>query len=87
MFPEWKPRMAEMANHGFLWAAMIARWDDMASCMEREVGIDWSKGRAAIETYNLMKRIKADAYRANPDYECTFSDEGHLRSASRKRAA
>ena len=52
------PRMAEL---GGLWPKFVERWNDMAASMEREVGIDWSKGRSAPETYQLMKAVEAEA--------------------------
>ena len=86
-FPEWKPRIAEMSKYGAVWRAYADRWEDMASSMRDEVGIDWSKGRSAEKTYDLMKRIEGDGWESDPDYDCTFNDEGHLRSAFRKRDA
>ena len=40
------------------WKKMIDRWDEIHSCMEAEVGIDWSKGRRAQETYTLMQEVR-----------------------------
>lgn len=60
-FPEWKPRMREMAAYGPAWAAYVSRWDDMAACMDAEVGIDWSKGRRAHKTYDLMHELVGEA--------------------------
>ncbi|MBN8901376.1 MAG: hypothetical protein J0H57_10120 [Rhodospirillales bacterium] len=37
------------------WAKAAAVWDDIASLMEDEVGIDWSKGLSAPKTFKLMK--------------------------------
>lgn len=87
MFSEWKPRIGEMAKYGGVWRAYADRWEDMAQSMRDEVGIDWSKGRSAEKTYDLMRRIEADGWRSDPDYDCTFSEKGYLRSAFRKRAA
>lgn len=56
--PEWKPRIHEMASHGPIWAALVARWDDLAASMEAEVGIDWTKGKSAPRTYELMRKIR-----------------------------
>lgn len=39
------------------WAIAAKAWDEMAQSMENEVGIDWSKGKRATKTYNLMKGI------------------------------
>ena len=87
LFPEWKPRIGEMSKYGAVWQAYADQWEDMESSMRDEVGIDWSKGRSAEKTYGLMKRIEADGWRSDPEYDCTFNDEGHLRSAFRKSAA
>lgn len=58
LFPEWNARMGEMAAYGRAWPAMADRWSEMADSMADEVGIDWSKGRAAPKTYELMKEIQ-----------------------------
>ncbi len=81
--PEWKPRISEMAEHGPGWAGLIACWDDLAATMEDEVGIDWSKGRSAPDTYRLMQLAIADGFRLDPSYRCTFTSKGHLTSAYR----
>lgn len=60
LFPEWKPRMSEM--QGGFWPTFARHWDEMAASMAREVGIDWSKGREARETYALMKQVRDEAY-------------------------
>jgi hypothetical protein len=57
IFPEWKSRMPEMANLSKDWAKLMHNWDDIVQCMEGEVGINWSKGREAPKTYDLMKSI------------------------------
>jgi hypothetical protein len=79
-FPEWKPRIAEMAVYGPDWAGLCAQWEVLACSMTEEVGIDWSLGRAAPKTYHLMKLAIADGYRKDPDWECTFSANGHVSS-------
>lgn len=55
LFPEWKPRMGEMARYSEQWAALVERWDELAEMMADEVGIDWSKGERAPRTYAAMK--------------------------------
>ena len=55
LFPEWKPRIREMARYSPHWAALVARWDELAEMMADEVGIDWSKGRRAPRTHAAMK--------------------------------
>lgn len=58
-FPDWKPRIHEMAAYGPVWAVYVKHWDEMAQSMSDEVGIDWSKARSAPLTYDLMKGIAA----------------------------
>jgi hypothetical protein len=55
--PEWKPRLSEMADVSPIWAALVARWDEIAQSMADEVGIDWSKSQSASRTYNMMRTI------------------------------
>lgn len=57
LIPEWRPRLKLMAGASVVWAALVDRWDEIADAMEAEVGIDWSKGRSAPKTYELMKSI------------------------------
>lgn len=56
-FPEWKPRMHEMAAVSKRWAHVLPHWDNAAAIMADEVGIDWSKGRKAPRTYEFMKSV------------------------------
>jgi hypothetical protein len=60
-FPDWKPRIGEMARYGSVWRAYAEHWDELAASMAAEVGINWSKGRSAPKTYDLMKRIAGRA--------------------------
>jgi hypothetical protein len=55
--PEWASRISEMAKLSPEWAALVARWEEIAATMVDEVGIDWSKGREAPKTYALMKSV------------------------------
>ena len=57
LIPEWKPRLPEMATRSAVWAGLVAHWDEIASMMADEVGIDWEKGRSARRTYHRMKEI------------------------------
>ena len=75
--PEWKSRISELKSIGGLWPTYAARWDEMAESMADEVGIDWSKGREAPKTYDLMKRVEVEAYRA-AGYIVETSADGHL---------
>lgn len=55
--PGWRARLPEMAPRSPEWAALVGRWEEMVSSMEDEVGWDWSKGRSAKKTYDLMRNI------------------------------
>jgi hypothetical protein len=54
-FPGWKERMPEMAKANEYWARVVPHWDEVAASMADEVGIDWSKGKNAPRTFELMK--------------------------------
>jgi hypothetical protein len=58
IFPEWKERMPEMASVNDDWARIIPHWDKMAAMMADEVGIDWSKGKKAMRTYEFMASVR-----------------------------
>ncbi len=62
LFPEWKPRIGEMATYSPQWAALAANWDSLAEMMADEVGINWTKGLSAPKTYAAM-RAAIDAAR------------------------
>jgi hypothetical protein len=64
-FPEWKPRLRELCDLSVEWAALILRWDEIASTMENEVGIAWEKGKSAPATYILMRTIIEEARKAD----------------------
>lgn len=87
LFPEWKPRIAEMASRDPGWAGLSARWNEIAQSMADEVGIAWEKGRSAPKTYKLMQVAIGEGYRADPSLDCTFDEGGHLRSAQKKTVA
>ena len=55
--PEWKARMPEMASVSKGWALLVPHWNVLAKLMDKEVGIDWSKGKRATTTYHAMKNI------------------------------
>jgi hypothetical protein len=54
LIPEWRPRMPEMAVRGPYWEALTACWQEIESSFLAEVGLGWSKGKKAPETYALM---------------------------------
>lgn len=58
--PEWGERISEMSEHGPEWAGLVSRWQSIRSTMIREVGIDWSHGGRAPETYRAMQSAIAD---------------------------
>lgn len=53
--PEVRACVDSLAKKHSRWNKAAPAWDDIAKCMEDEVGIDWSKGRSAPKTYELMK--------------------------------
>jgi len=57
-FPLWRLRLPEMAAYGPVWAIYVDRWDELHSMMADEVGIDWSKGHRAPQTYAFMKELQ-----------------------------
>jgi hypothetical protein len=63
IMPEWRDRIAEMAKYGERWAAITKQWQTVHDCMAEEVGIDWSRGRSASRTYDLMQSIYSEAKR------------------------
>lgn len=52
------PRMGEVSP---AWAALIARWDEIEKSLVDEVGLGWTKGRAASKTYALMREVLSKA--------------------------
>ena len=48
------PSMAKVSKH---WAALVTQWDAVEASHLQEVGLGWTKGRIAPETYKLMKGI------------------------------
>lgn len=85
LIPEWKPRIKEMAIYGPGWAGQVEVWEDLYKTMEKEVGIDWSKGKKAPETYKAMKLAQANGYRNDPKYQCGFDKNGFVSWSTRNR--
>lgn len=55
--PELVSCLPRVAAAGAVWAALVARWDELCALMDEE-SPDWRKGRgAAPKTYALMKEI------------------------------
>lgn len=57
LIPEWRTRLHEMSARSHAWKALVDNWSLIEAAMSDEVGIDWSKGRNAPATYDLMKRV------------------------------
>lgn len=53
--PAVRSAVDTLAKKNKRWAIAAAVWDEIASLMDKEVGIDWSKGRSAPVTYDMMK--------------------------------
>ena len=49
--------LPEMAKVSPEWAALIEHWDEIEKTFLDEVGLDWSHGKSAKRTYDLMKRV------------------------------
>lgn len=62
-FPEWRSRLKEMAIYSPHWTLLAECWDTLTEMMEKEVGIDWSKGRHAPETYRAILNVHKEAER------------------------
>lgn len=57
LFPEWETRILEMKRYGQEWKAYSENWAQLRQSMAEEVGVDWSKGKRAQKTYDLMRRL------------------------------
>lgn len=55
--PELRAKLPLMAKASPEWAALIAVWDQLEALHIAEVGIGWTKGNSAAETYKLMRTI------------------------------
>ena len=60
LIPEWASRMPEMAAHSKQWAALALNWSEITGCFFKEVGLNWSHGQRAPETYALMKKVMGE---------------------------
>lgn len=59
-FPEWKPRMPELAAHDPFWAALLDCWGEIVSSFTQEAGGSIPEKYAswrAPKTYELMRHI------------------------------
>lgn len=57
LIPSWRKRLPEMSRKHPCWRALVKHWGELEKLMTDEVGIDWSKGRAAPLTYKRMREI------------------------------
>jgi len=55
--PDIRENMDKIAALSVTWEKLISEWDNIEKCFLEEVGLDWSKGKKATKTYNLMKNI------------------------------
>lgn len=58
LVPEIRACVDSLAKKSDEWKALAPIWDKLANTMEKEVGIDWSKGRIANNTWNLMQALR-----------------------------
>lgn len=63
--PSLRPELHQMAKLGPVWAALVARWDEIEQCHLDEVGLGWTKGRSADKTYALMREVIDSARKRN----------------------
>ncbi len=47
----------KMAEKHPKWAALKENWLEIRDCFEKEVGLNWTKGNNAPETYKLMQKV------------------------------
>jgi hypothetical protein len=55
--PEIRLHMDKVAAINETWAKLVERWSEVEQCFLDEVGLNWSKGKSAMRTYELMKDI------------------------------
>lgn len=59
-FPEWKPRMPELAAHDPYWAALLRQWDEIVAAFISEADGSLPGKYAswcAPKTYELMRHV------------------------------
>lgn len=57
--PECRSAVDVLAASQKDWASLAPHWDELAAMMDDEVGIDWSKGRSAPNTYERMREVRS----------------------------
>ena len=55
LFPEWRPRLPEVAAAYPSWTRLVERWDDVTALYLKELG---RPDRRAPETFALMKSLR-----------------------------
>lgn len=55
LVPEVRKCVDELAAVNTAWSRLAPVWDEITQSMIDEVGIDWSKGKKAPKTYELMQ--------------------------------
>lgn len=56
LVPEIRKCVDSLAIKNDGWKKIAPHWDELSKSMEDEVGIDWSKGKRAPITYDLMQK-------------------------------
>jgi len=55
--PEAREHMDKISSLSESWRVLVKHWDEIESLFLREVGLNWSKGRSAPITYELMNKL------------------------------
>lgn len=74
LFPEWKPRMPEMANRSPYWAELIKHWEEIVASYDAAM---FAKLEIATECYRRMRECR--------DTSDKIDDEGWVRIGPRMR--
>jgi hypothetical protein len=61
LFPEWRPRLTEVARKHPDWRELVKRWDDLVALYEAE-----RPSGAAVQLYRELQLIRAAAQRKRP---------------------
>jgi len=52
--PEIRQRMDKIAAINETWDKLVNKWEEIERCFLNEVGLNWSKGRSAPKTYDMI---------------------------------
>ena len=55
--PGLRERLPKMAGLNQVWAALVARWDEIEAMQMDEIGLNWVKATRAPKTYALMREV------------------------------